>query len=215
MSYLLDLVAAGDFMSLGRCGTRLRLQESRAKLSSDGKTVCSWDDNSVKHVQSLLVNMLGAISGGISVDAVRVRSCLCYHVPVRSFVCSRVRGQKIPPGGTGTVINIPGETKCPYRKGGISNVWWFCYLLGGQARGAEGTRMLTYAFPRPWGFPRTSGERKPIIINKIFIFIFLRLKVVLQAKPCKGGRCNLEGWSRLLRISQTQKTTYIRLQGAL
>ena len=69
--------------------------------------------------------------------------------------------------------------------------------------------MLAYVFLR------TSGARNPIVIVKIFIFIFLQLKVVLQAKPCKGGQCNLEGWSRLLRISQTQKTTYIRLQGAL
>ena len=60
-----------------------------------------------------------------------------------------------------------------------------------------------------------SGARNPIVIVKIFIFIILRLKVVLQAKPCKGGRCNVKGWSRLLRISQTQKTTYVRLQGAL
>ena len=73
------------------------------------------------------------------------------------------------------------------------------HLLGGQARGAEG--------------PRTSGARNPIVIVKIFIFILLRLKVVLRAKPCKGGQCNLEGWSRLLRISQTLKTTYIHLQG--
>ena len=63
-------------------------------------------------------------------------------------------------------------------------------------------------------FPRTSGARNPFVIVKIFIFIFLQLKVVLQAKPCKGGRCNLEGCSRLLQISQTQKTPYVRLQGA-
>ena len=90
-------------------------------------------------------------------------------------------------------------------------------LLGGKAQGAEGTRMQAYAFPRPLdpSFPRTTGARNPTVIVKIFIFIFLQLKVVLQAKPCKGGRCNLEGWSRLLRISQTQKTTYIHLQGAL
>ena len=49
-----------------------------------------------------------------------------------------------------------------------------------------------------YAFPRTSGARNPIVIVKIFIFIFLWLKVVLQAKPCKGGWCNLEGWSRLL-----------------
>ena len=67
--------------------------------------------------------------------------------------------------------------------------------------------MLAYAFPR------TSGARHPIVFVKIFIF--LHLKVVLQAKPYKGGRCNLEGWSRLLRISLTQNTTYIRLQGEL
>ena len=47
-------------------------------------------------------------------------------------------------------------------------------------------------------FPRTSGAKNPTVIVKVFIFIFLRLKVVLQTKPCKGGRCNLEGWSRLL-----------------
>ena len=35
-------------------------------------------------------------------------------------------------------------------------------LLGGQARGAEGTRMLAYAFPR------TSGARGPIVIVRIF-----------------------------------------------
>ena len=52
-------------------------------------------------------------------------------------------------------------------------------------------------------FPRTSGARNPIVIVKIFIFIFLPLKVVLQAKPCKGGRCNLEGWSRHLHVPQT------------
>ena len=34
--------------------------------------------------------------------------------------------------------------------------------------------MQTYAFPR------TSGARNPIVIVKIFVFIFLRLKVVLQ-----------------------------------
>ena len=62
-------------------------------------------------------------------------------------------------------------------------------------------------------FPRTSGARNPIVIRKIFIFIFLQLKVVLQAKPCRGWRQNLKGWSRLLHISQTQKKTYIRLQG--
>ena len=66
-----------------------------------------------------------------------------------------------------------------------------------------------------YAFPRTSGARNPIVIVKICIFIFLRLKVVLQAKPYKGGWCNLEGWSRLLQISQTQKTTYIHLQGVL
>ena len=38
--------------------------------------------------------------------------------------------------------------------------------------------------------------------------------MVLQTKLCKGGWCNLEGWSRLLRISLTQKTTYIHLQEA-
>ena len=64
-------------------------------------------------------------------------------------------------------------------------------------------------------FPSTSGARNPIVIVKIFVFIFLQLKVVLQAKPCKGGRCHLEDWSSLLRISQTLKTTYIHLQGAL
>ena len=52
-------------------------------------------------------------------------------------------------------------------------------------------------------FPRTSGARNPIVIVKIFIFIFLPLKVVLQAKPCKGGRGNLEGWSRQLHVPQT------------
>ena len=39
-----------------------------------------------------------------------------------------------------------------------------------------------------YAFPRISGARNPIVIVKIFIFIFLRLKVVLQAKPCMGGR---------------------------
>ena len=57
-------------------------------------------------------------------------------------------------------------------------------------------------------FPRTSGARNPIVIVRIFIF--LQLKVVLQAKPCKGGWCNAEGWSRLRQISQTQKN-YIYL----
>ena len=66
-----------------------------------------------------------------------------------------------------------------------------------------------------YAFPRTSSARNPIVIVKIFICIFLRLKVVLQAKPCEGGWCNLEGWSRLPQISQKQKTTYIHLQGAL
>ena len=73
----------------------------------------------------------------------------------------------------------------------MSRVLTKCYfinLLGGQARGAKGTRMQAYVFPR------TSGARNPIVIVKIFIFIFLRLKLALQAKPCKGGRCNLEGW---------------------
>ena len=37
-------------------------------------------------------------------------------------------------------------------------------------------RMQTYVFPR------TSGARNPIVIVRIFIFIFLQLKVVLQAK---------------------------------
>ena len=36
-------------------------------------------------------------------------------------------------------------------------------------------------------FPRISGARNPIVIVKIFIF--LPLKVVLQAKLCKGGWC--------------------------
>ena len=85
--------------------------------------------------------------------------------------------------------------------------------------------MQAYAFPRTSGarnpivivkifggpsprgrgnaFPRTSGAKNPIVIVKIFIFIFLRLKVMLQAKPFKGGWCNLE------------KTTYICLQGTL
>ena len=58
------------------------------------------------------------------------------------------------------------------------------FLLGGQARGAKGTRMQAYAFPK------TSSARNPIVIVRILIF--LRLKVVLQAKPCKGGWCNLE-----------------------
>ena len=64
-------------------------------------------------------------------------------------------------------------------------------------------------------FNRTSGARNPIVIVRIFISIFLLLKVVLQAKPCNGGQCNLQGLSRLLQISQTQKTAYIRLQGVL
>ena len=63
--------------------------------------------------------------------------------------------------------------------------------------------------------PRTSSARNHIVIVKIFIIIFLWLKVVLQAKPCKGGMCNLEDWSKLLRMSQTQKTTYVRMQGEL
>ena len=42
-----------------------------------------------------------------------------------------------------------------------------------------------------YAFPRTSGARNPIVIVRNVIFIFLRLKVVLQAKPCKGGWCNL------------------------
>ena len=62
-------------------------------------------------------------------------------------------------------------------------------------------------------FPRTSGAGNPIVIVKICIFLLL--KVVLQAKPCKGGWCNLEGWCRHLHVPRTQKTTYIHLQGAL
>ena len=58
-------------------------------------------------------------------------------------------------------------------------------------------------------FPRTSGAKNPIVILKIFIFILLQLKVVLQAKLCKGRRCNLEGWSRLLQISQTHKKLHL------
>ena len=54
-------------------------------------------------------------------------------------------------------------------------------------------------------FHRTSGARNPIVNVKIF---FLQLKVVLQAKPCKGGRCNLEGWSRLLHAPQ-KRTKHI------
>ena len=54
-------------------------------------------------------------------------------------------------------------------------------------------------------FHRTSGARNPIVNVKIF---FLQLKVVLQAKPCKGGRCNLEGWSRLLHALQ-KRTKHI------
>ena len=50
----------------------------------------------------------------------------------------------------------------------------FLLFLGGQAQGAEGMHMQAYTFPR------TSGARNPIVI-----FIFLRLKVVLQAKLCK------------------------------
>ena len=72
--------------------------------------------------------------------------------------------------------------------------------------------------PSPKGqhvFPRTSGARNPIAIVKNFIFIFLQLEVVLQAKPCKGGRCNLEGWSRLLQISQTKKYTYLPAGGTI
>ena len=71
--------------------------------------------------------------------------------------------------------------------------------LGGQAQGAEGTCMQADAFPR------SSSARNPIVIVKICIFIFLLLKVVLQANPCKGGRCNLEGWSRHLHVPQAQK----------
>ena len=48
-------------------------------------------------------------------------------------------------------------------------------FLGGQARGAKESRKQAYALP--------SGARNPIVIVKIFIYIFLRLKVVLQAKP--------------------------------
>ena len=62
-------------------------------------------------------------------------------------------------------------------------------------------------------FPRTSGARYPIVIVKIFIFLLL--KVVLQNKPCKGEHCNLEGWARHLHVPQTQRITYICLQGAL
>ena len=86
---------------------------------------------------------------------------------------------------------------------------WLLSELGGEALGAEGTRT------QPYAFPRTSGAKSPIVSVKILILIFLLLKVVLQAKLCKGGWCNLEGWSRLLRISETQKTTYILLQGVL
>ena len=35
-------------------------------------------------------------------------------------------------------------------------------------------------------FPGTSSARNPIVIVRIFIFFFLWLKVVLQAKLCKG-----------------------------
>ena len=64
----------------------------------------------------LLVNMGGAIAGGISVNAVRVRSCLCY-----TYLSAPVSVQ----GSAASVINVPGETKWPH--GGISNVWWFGY----------------------------------------------------------------------------------------
>ena len=40
-------------------------------------------------------------------------------------------------------------------------------------------------------------------------FFFLLLKVVLQAKSCKGGHCNLEGWCRHLHVPQTQKKLHI------
>ena len=70
-----------------------------------------------------------------------------------------------------------------------------------------------------YAFPRTSGARNPIVILKIFRgpslrgqdqrcqepycnckdFYFSLAKSGAAGKPCKGGRCSLEGWSRLLR----------------
>ena len=44
-----------------------------------------------------------------------------------------------------------------------------------------------------------------LLLAASIIFIFLSLKVMLQAKQCKEGQCNLEGWSRFLHIPQTQK----------
>ena len=64
-------------------------------------------------------------------------------------------------------------------------------------------------------FCRTGGVRNPIVIVKIFIFIFLQLKVVLQAKPCKGGRCIWRVSPDYSEYLRHKKITYICLQGAL
>ena len=60
-------------------------------------------------------------------------------------------------------------------------------------------------------FPRTSSARNPFVIVKIFIFIFLSLLVVLQAKPCKGGRCSD---TKKLHISACRGRYNLKVQSA-
>ena len=69
-----------------------------------------------------------------------------------------------------------------------------------KTSGARNPIVIVRIFRRPSlrGRGRTSGARNPIVIVRIFTFflknfIFLQLKVVLQAKPCKGERCRFEG----------------------
>ena len=77
-------------------------------------------------------------------------------------------------------------------------------ILGGQAQGAEGSRMQAYTFPR------TSSARNPIVIVRIFIFIFLRLKVVLQGRVVQfGGLVQAPA-----RTSDTKNYIYLPAGGA-
>ena len=81
-------------------------------------------------------------------------------------------------------------------------------FLGGPARGAEGTRIQADMFP--W----TSSARNPIVIVKIFIF--LPLKVVLQAKPFKGETVQFGGLVQTpARTSDTKNYIYPPPGGAL
>ena len=84
----------------------------------------------------------------------------------------------------------------------LRRCWWGLVF----SVGAPGLLLLLCTSLRRWDWISGSPVLPPTVCAEFFIFIFLQLKVVLQAKPCKGGRCNLEGRSRLLRISQTQKT---------